>query len=69
MSCQSVDKLSSVESVVDDIIEQHHHFWHFVFDSEFYDFEIVISIEHVKILDHFLVSDITLTEACCLVKD
>ena len=69
MSSQSADEMSAIESLVDYIIEEHHHLCHFVLQRKIDDVKIVLTVEHVQVLNHFFVSDIPLAERYGLVED
>ena len=63
------DQQSSVESLVDDLVKQHHDVAHLVIHGEVDDLEVILRVQHVQVLYHFLVRDIPLTERDCLVED
>ena len=69
MLCQSVDEMSAVETLRDDIVEQYHDVADLVFNGEVDDIKIVLRIEYVQILNHLLVGDVPLTERGSLVED
>ena len=64
-----LDKQSAVEALVDNLVEQNHDIAHLILIREVDDLEIVFDVEHIQILDDFLVGDVTLTEGGCLVED
>ena len=66
---KTLNEQSTVETVVDDGIEQHHHLRHLVLERQVNDAKIVLRVEHVQVLDDLLVGDISLTERSRLVED
>ena len=66
---KSPNQQSSVESLVDDLVQQHHDVTHLILHGEVSDLEIVFSVQHVQVLYHFLVRDVPLTERGSLVED
>ena len=66
---QTLYEQPAIKSLVDDRIEQHHDFAHIISNREVDDAEVVLRIQHVEILDHFVVCNVSLTEGCGLVED
>ena len=66
---KTLDKNASVETFVENIVQQHHHLAHFVGESEVNQVEIVVAIQNVQVLDYLFISDVALTETGSLVKD
>ena len=66
---KTLDEQASVEAFVDDIVEQHHDIAHLIIIREVDDLEIVLGVEHIQILNHFLVGNVALTERGSLVED
>ena len=66
---ESLNEQTTVESFVNDIVEQHHDVTHLVLHTQVDDLEIVLGVEHVQVFNHFLVGDVTLTERGRLVED
>ena len=66
---QSLDQEAAVEAFVDDSVEQHHDVADLVLQTQVDDLEVVLGIEHVQVLNHFVVGDVPLTERGCLVED
>lgn len=51
---KTLDKNASVETFVENIVQQHHHLAHFVGESEVNQVEIVVAIQNVQVLDYLL---------------
>ena len=68
MPAQSVDKIMSVKSIVQHLIEYHKGSRYIPGKDGFGQFEIVIVIKHIEIIDHILISYLTCREACYLVE-
>ena len=66
---QTADEQSTVEALVDDIVDQHHDVGHLVMQAEVDELEVVFGIQHIEVFDDLLVSDIPLTEGGGLVED
>ena len=69
MRSESINHQSSVETVRQDIINNQHHIAHLILKRQVDDFEIVLSIEDIKVFKHLLVGYVSLTERCSLVED
>ena len=66
---QSLNEQSAIETLVDNLVEQHHDVCHLINNREVDDLEVVLRVEHVQVFYHLLVSDVALTEGYCLVED
>ena len=66
---QSLDEQSGVETLVDNLVEQHHDVGHLIINREVNHLEVVLGVEHVQVLDNLLVGDVALAERCGLVED
>ena len=59
---QSLNEQSTIETLVDNLVEQHHDVCHLINNREVDNLEVVLRIEHVQVLNHFLIRDVALTE-------
>ena len=66
---ESLNEQSAIEPLVDNRVEQYHDVAHIINNREVDDLEVVLGIEHVEVLNHFVVGDIALTERSGLVED
>ena len=66
---ESLNHVSAVESLAQDIVEQQQHLAHLVLQGEVHELEVVVAVEHVQVFYHLLVGDVALAEAGSLVED
>ena len=66
---KSLNQQTTVESLVDDVVQQQHDVAYLVVNREVDNLEIVLGIQHVQVFNHFLVGDVTLAERSCLIED
>ena len=69
MISESVNHQSSVEAVRQDIVDNQHHIADLILKRQVDNFEIVLSIEDIKVFKHLLVGDVSLTERCSLIEN
>ena len=61
--------VAAIETAAQNAVECYHHLGYLVLQSQVYQTEIVVAVEHVQVLDHLLVSDVAHAEAGSLVED
>ena len=66
---ESLNQQTTVESLIDDVVQEHHDVAHLIINREVDDLEVVLGIEHVQVFNHFLVGDVALAERGCLIED
>ena len=66
---QTLYQQTTVETFVDDVVEQYHDVHGLVLQGEVDNLEVVVGIQHVQVFNDLLVGDVALTERGCLVED
>ena len=69
MRRESIDEMSTVESLFHHAVQQKHHLHHLAFQGEVDSVEIIVGIQHVEVFQHLFVCNIPLTERDALVED
>ena len=69
MAGQSVDKVSTVETLVNHVVKQDHNVGSLILKSLVDDVKVVVGVEHIKVLDNLFVGNISLREAHRLVEN
>ena len=66
---KTLNHVAAIETAAQNAVERNHHLCHLVLQSQVYQTEIVVAVEHVQVLDNLLVSDVAHAEAGSLVED
>ena len=69
MASQPLDEQAAVETLIENVVEQHHRLAHLVLHGVVHHAEVVFRVEHVEVFNHLLVGDVALTERRSLVED
>ena len=66
---KAIDKMTTIKTVGQDLVEQKHDVGSLVFKGEVDDSEIVFGIEHIEVFYDLLIGDVSLAEGSHLVKN